>query len=220
MRSWVLACCAVLSLGACAAETVWAPDEDVARAAYRHDGPPSLTLYTMINNNNGSGAHTSLMINGSQRVIFDPAGSFKHETIPERNDVVFGITPAVEDVYKRYHARASYHVQVQELDVPPETAERVMQLAKGYGPVPSAQCARSTSTILAQVFPENISATWGPRKLADQFASLPGVTEERLREYDSDDNSKVLETWDPTRYAAERKATAQDTAVAKQATDG
>lgn len=220
MRGWVLACCAVLSLGACAAESVWAPDEDVARAAYRHDGPPRLTLYTMINNNNGSGAHTSLMINGSQRVIFDPAGSFKHETIPERNDVVFGVTPAVENVYTRYHARASYHVQVQKLDVPPETAERVMQLAKAHGPVPSAQCARSTSSILAQVFPEKISATWGPRKLADQFASLPGVTEERLREYDSDDNSKVLEAWDPTRYAQQRKAAAQDTTVAKQATDG
>ncbi len=220
MRAWVLACGALVMLGACAAETVWAPDEDVARAAYRHDGPPSLTLYTMINNTNGSGAHTSLMINGSQRVIFDPAGSFKHETIPERNDVVFGVTPAVEDVYTRYHARASYHVQVQELDVPPETAERVMQLAKGYGPVPSAQCARATSTILAQVFPEDISATWGPRKLANQFASLPGVTEERLREYDSDDNSKVLEAWDPDRYAAERNAAKPDTAVAKQATDG
>ena len=53
MRSLVLALAASLTLAGCAAESVWAPDEEVARAAYRHDGPPRLTLYTMINNNNG-----------------------------------------------------------------------------------------------------------------------------------------------------------------------
>lgn len=221
MRGWVLALCAVVSLAGCTGQSVWAPDDAVQRAAYRHDGPTRLTLYTMINNRTGAGAHSSLMINGSQRVIFDPAGSFKHETLPERNDVVYGITPPVEDVYTRYHARESYHVQVQKLDVSPQTAERVMQLAQSYGAVPPAQCARSTSTILSQVFPQNVSATWSPVKLAEQFATLPNVSEQRLREYDSDDNSKVLEEWDPTRYAQNRKAAAeQDTAVAKQATDG
>ena len=98
MRSLVLALGAMVFLAGCAAESVWAPDDAVARAAYRHDRPPRLTVYTMINNNSGGGAHTSLMINGSQRVIFDPAGSFKHDTIPERNDALFGITPPVEDV--------------------------------------------------------------------------------------------------------------------------
>ena len=117
MRKLVLAFCAAFALSGCAAERVWAPDDAVARAAYRHDGPPRLTLFTMINNRTGAGAHTSLMINGSQRVIFDPAGSFKHETLPERHDVVYGITPPVADVYTRYHARKTYHVKVQELDV-------------------------------------------------------------------------------------------------------
>jgi len=203
MRSLVLALGAMVFLAGCAAESVWAPDDAVARAAYRHEGPPRLTVYTMINNNFGGGAHTSLMINGSQRVIFDPAGSFKHDTIPERNDVLFGITPPVEDVYTRYHARKTYHVQIQRLDVSPELAERAIQLVKANGPVPSAQCSLATSRILGELFPGRIRTSWYPRKTAEDFGNIPGVTEEKLYEYDGDDNSNVLAAWDPARAKAQ-----------------
>ncbi|MEQ8901516.1 MAG: hypothetical protein RID11_03405 [Roseovarius sp.] len=203
MRSLVLALGAMVFLAGCATESVWAPDDAVARAAYRHDGPPRLTVYTMINNNSGGGAHTSLMINGSQRVIFDPAGSFKHDTIPERNDVLFGITPPVEDVYTRYHARKTYHVQIQRLDVSPELAERAIQLVKANGPVPSAQCSLATSRILGELFPGRIRTSWFPRKTAEDFGKIPGVTEEKLYEYDGDDNSNVLAAWDPARAKAQ-----------------
>jgi len=203
MRSLVLALGAMVFLAGCAAELVWAPDDVVTRAAYRHDGPPRLTVYTMINNNSGGGAHTSLMINGSQRVIFDPAGSFKHDTIPERNDVLFGITPPVEDVYTRYHARKTYHVQIQRLDVSPELAERAIQLVKANGPVPSAQCSLATSRILGELFPGRIRTSWYPRKTAEDFGNIPGVTEEKLYEYDGDDNSNVLAAWDPARAKAQ-----------------
>ncbi len=202
MRNLVLAFCSALMLAGCTGQKVWAPDEAVARAAYRHDGPPRLTLYTMINNRTGAGAHTSLMINGSQRVIFDPAGSFKHETLPERNDVVYGITPPVADVYTRYHARKTYHVKVQELDVSPAVAEAAIRAVMSNGPVASAMCARSTSAVLASLpgF-ENIQTTWYPVKLADQFGKTPGVREQELYEYDSDDNSKVLRQWNPDAVA-------------------
>src|SRR6056297_3401204 len=206
MRKILAAVCGLFMLAGCAAESVWAPDEMVQNSIYRHDGPPRLTLFTMINNNSGSGAHSSLMINASHRVIFDPAGSFKHEMIPERNDVVFGITPMVEDVYTRYHARESFRVKVQNLDVSPEVARRTEQAVLSYGAVPQAMCANSTSDILAQVFPGQVNQTWSPRKLADEFAELSGVTERVLREYDSDDNSKVLDDWDPERERVARAA--------------
>lgn len=207
MRSLVLAVAATLTLAGCAAESVWAPDEEVARAAYRHDGPARLTVYTMINNNNGSGAHTSLMINGSQRVIFDPAGSFnKGKHLPERNDVLFGITPAVEDVYTRYHARKTYRVQIQQLDVSPELAERAIQLANAAGPVPQAQCSLATSQILSELFPHQLTRSWLPRKTAKEFGAIPGVTEEELYEYDSDDNTKVLAAWNPGQVTAATKS--------------
>ncbi len=74
MRRAFLAILAVLSLAGCAADPVWAPEEAVRAVQYRHPGPPRLTLFTMISNDTGSGGHTSLMINASQRVIFDPLG--------------------------------------------------------------------------------------------------------------------------------------------------
>lgn len=201
IRLWMIALGAVLVLSGCAGVSVWATDEEVSRAIYRHDGPTRLTLYTMLNNRTGAGAHTSLLINGSQRLIFDPAGSFKHESIPERNDVLFGATPAFVDIYTRYHARKTYRVRIQTLDVSPELAERAIAAVKAYGAVPAGQCAKSTSSIMAELFPGQISTTWLPRKLAAQFGSIPGVTTEDMYEYDDDDNSKVLATWDPTRAA-------------------
>ncbi|MDX1785830.1 hypothetical protein [Roseovarius sp. ZX-A-9] len=203
MRFWLIALCAMFALSGCAAERVWATDEEVSRAAYSYDGPTRLTLFTMVNNRTGNGAHTSLMINGNQRVIFDPAGSFKHETIPERNDVLYGITPPVVDVYTRYHARKTYHVRIQTLDVSPEVAQRAIALVQNYGAVPAAQCAKSTSEIMAQLFPGQIVAGWYPKKLAEQFARVPGVTEKVLHEYDDDDNSKVLAEWDPSKWDKE-----------------
>jgi len=197
MRIVLIAIVSCVILAGCSGKEVWAPDETVTKAAYRHDGPPRLTLFTMINRKNGNGGHSSLMVNGSQRVIFDPAGSFKHPSIPERNDLVFGITPAVEDVYTRYHARETWYVKIQELDVSPQVAEQVMQLASNYGAVPSAYCARSTSTILSQIFPDRVSTTWYPKQLAAAFAQVPGVREQDFYEDDSDDNSKVLKEWNP-----------------------
>lgn len=204
MRKLVAGLLTLLMLAACGeSEQVFSSEEFVRSKVYRHDGPPRITLLTMINNSTGAGAHTSMIINASQRVIWDPAGSFKHDSIPERNDVVFGITPAVADSYVRYHARETFHVRVQELDVSPEVAEGIMRAAMEYGAVPRAQCALSTSTILAQFFPNNVKTGWFPKKLADGFQTIPGVRNRVLREYDSDDNSRVLEDWDPQRLRDE-----------------
>jgi hypothetical protein len=204
MRPILLALGAAVFLAGCAAESVQSPMEEVTRAAYRHDGPPRLTVYTMINNRSGAGAHTALMINGAQRVIFDPAGTFNtRRHLPERDDVLYGITPAVEDVYTRYHARETYHVRIQRLDVSPELAARALALVEANGPVPSAQCSLATSRILGELFPGQVRTSWFPKKTADDFAQIPGVTEETLHEYDSDDNSRVLAAWDPERFRAQ-----------------
>ena len=94
----LLALCAALT--ACGApEPKWAPDADVAKARYVHSGPKSVTLYTVIHAQNGSGAHSGLMINGSQRIMFDPAGSWALPKLAERNDVHFGITEKMKNFY-------------------------------------------------------------------------------------------------------------------------
>ena len=80
---------AFAGLAGCAgtAASVWAPDEAVARARYVHEAPPSITLITVVNNTTGGGAHSALLINADERVIFDPAGTWHHPQLPERNDV-------------------------------------------------------------------------------------------------------------------------------------
>lgn len=169
--------------------TTDASPADAAAAAYRHDGPPALTLYTMVNNRSGAGAHTSLMVNApSQRVIFDPAGSVELSVMPEIGDVLYGITPRVEEWYERAHARKTYHVRIQRVEVPAAVAERALRLVQASGPVASARCTSATASILQQLpgF-ESLSTTWFPNTLADQLARLNGVDGRKLFEEDADD---------------------------------
>ena len=210
LRALIVCTLLAMGLAGCAGEKVWAPQQAVDAVRYRDPGPAKLTLFTMVSNSNGSGGHSSLMINGSQRVIFDPAGSFKHPAIPERNDVVYGITPQIEDVYVRYHARQTWHVVIQEVTVPDAVAEQALREAMAYGAVPSAQCALSTSTILSHLpgF-QSIGTTWSPIKLEGMFRKIPGVTESVLHEYDGDDKSVALRNWDPSEYLARKQARTQ-----------
>lgn len=177
----------------CAAKSEWAPDEMVTRMAYREPGPATLTLVTMVNNRSGSGAHTALMINASQRVIFDPAGSFKHSRIPERNDLIYGVNPEVLNVYRQAHARETYHVMMQTVQVSPEVAERAFQLAQTAGPVPSAMCTSATSAILSKLpgF-ESFGGHLFPGKLSKKFAQIPGVVTDKLFENDAGDKKEAF----------------------------
>ncbi|NSY37975.1 hypothetical protein [Leisingera sp. ANG59] len=189
MRNLLCLGAVMLALAGCAApQQPNADAETLAKAAYRHSGPPALTLYTMINNRTGRGGHTSLMINASERVIFDPAGSFYASVVPERNDVLYGITPAVEKAYRGAHARSTFHVVVQRVEVTPEQSRKAYQLAVTNGRVPGAYCAQATIGILQQIpgF-ESIDRTFYPEKLAEQFGQLPGVRTERYYENDSGD---------------------------------
>ncbi|MFY0682809.1 MAG: hypothetical protein JXR13_19740 [Thalassovita sp.] len=203
MRRIVLALCALTAVAGCTVKTDPPIADDVFEAAtYRHDGPPSLTLYTMINNRTGNGAHASLMVNASQRVIFDPAGSFRKHNIVARGDVVYGVTPHLEDSYRRFHARETYHVIVQELEVSPEVAEMALQMVMTYGEVPDSMCTRSTSEILAQLPGLNINTTWFPKNLSEQFETLPNVTTGKFYEYDDEDRFKALAAYDPEKVRA------------------
>ncbi|KUJ76594.1 hypothetical protein AVO45_11425 [Ruegeria marisrubri] len=184
-----------LTLAACATNTR-GPEADPAKIAarsYRDPGPATLTLYTMVNNRTGAGAHTSLMINASERVIFDPAGSFHADIVPVLDDVLYGITPAVEQAYRGSHARSTHHALIQELQVTPEQAEIAYRLAKQMGPVPGAFCANYTARLLQQVpgF-QDIDVVYQPLKLAEQFGKYPGVVTEEYYENDDADLQKGL----------------------------
>lgn len=191
MLRLLLGLVAAMTLAACAAEPVWAPEEEVARARYAHDGPPSITLFTVISNSSDNGAHSALMINASQRVIFDPAGTWYHPWAPERNDVHFGITPLVEQRYREYHTRETFRTVVQTVEVPPQVAERALRIALDYGAVPKAHCANSTSDILRQLGFEAVPRSFFPNRVMEGFATIPGVRTEVLRS-DRPDNNRIL----------------------------
>jgi hypothetical protein len=191
----VLAALALALLAACGgpAEPVWAPDAEVQR--YRTSGspPPSLTLFTVVSTENGSGGHTSLLVNGSERVLFDPAGTFRMPTAPERNDVIHGFTPRVETVYIDYHARETFNLIRQDMVVSPQVAEMALREVQAYGAVPKAQCSLAISRILRRLpgF-EGFPIAYFPNstmKSFERYGGGPGVV---ITDDDADDNHGVL----------------------------
>lgn len=187
-RTFMLA--APLGLAACGGvlrDEPLATQAEIDRVAYVHPGPKSLTLMTMINVGSNNGAHSGLLINASQRVLWDPAGTFGHETIPERNDVHFGITPQLADLYISFHSRETYYTLIQEIVVEPAVAEQALRLAIANGPTPKANCTRHMSRVLVQLpgF-ESLKVTFFPTNLSDRFGRLPGVQSRTYREDDSD----------------------------------
>lgn len=193
MLRLVLSLVALLGLAACGADPKWAPQEQVDAARHVAGAPTYITLYTVVNKTSGSGAHSAILVNGSERVIFDPAGTWTHPRLPERNDVHFGMTDKAIAFYIDYHARKTYDVIEQRVEVSPEIAELVLRRIKDYGAVPKAMCTQATSAILRGVpgFTE-LPSTWYPKKLADAFTDLPGVTSRMITDDDDDSNHGVL----------------------------
>lgn len=191
----VLALLGLLVLAACGADHIYAPDDVVARARYVDTSdPPYVTLFTVISNENQAGAHSGLLINGSQRVLYDPAGTWLSEQAPERYDMHYGITDDVLRFYVDFHARVSFRVQEQTVYVSKETADRIIALAEAEGASKKGFCADSISHVLTQV-PEwstYIRPTLWPKKLSAEFAMLPGVSETVVYDDDSDDHRAML----------------------------
>lgn len=188
---------ALVLLSACAAKSVWAPDEAVAAARYVHPGPKEIALLTSISDRSGGGAHTGLIINASERVLFDPAGNWDRPESPERNDVRFGFTPQMERNYFAFQSYGPFHAVLQSVTVSPEIAEQVFALAKANGAVPPAFCTSATSALLKRVpgF-ESLPSTMEPRRLMEAFAKVPGVRTELLIGPAAPDEAKL-----PTRVS-------------------
>ncbi len=203
-RAFLVAAPAVVLVACGPAEPMASSASVLSQRAYRHPGPPMLSLFTMKSTSSDNGMHTGLMINASQRVIFDPAGTFGDDIarepwgylVPENNDVHYGITDEIAEFYARYHARITYYVLRQDLVVTPAQAEAAFRAATAYGAVPKAQCTVATTAVLRQVpgF-QSLQSTWFPDNLSRQFASFPGVVEREYRENDSDDKSLAADAF-------------------------
>ncbi len=193
MLRLMLSLVALLGLSACGAPSVWAPDDQVEAARFVAGAPTYVTLYTVVNKSSGAGAHSAILVNGSERAIFDPAGSWSHPRLPERNDVHFGMTDKAIAFYIDYHARETYNVIEQRIEVSPEVAEQVLANIKAYGAVPKSMCTDATSSILrATPGFESLPATWFPKQLSNAFEELPGVSTRLITDDDDDSNHGIL----------------------------
>ena len=124
-------------------------------------------------------------------------GSFEYGLIPERNDVLFGISPRFEQAYKSSHASEKRYIQIQTIPLTDAQAAAAYQAAVNWGASPAAHCTSATSGVLKSIPGlESIQSTWYPRKLAEQVARLPGVTEEIYSEGDSASLEEAVDALD------------------------
>ena len=177
-----------LFLAACVNNSI-APPEEIAAARVITDEAPSISLITMINDNSGGGEHSALLINGSQQILYDPAGTFRHSRVLRSADVMYGITPPMADYYNSYHARFGYYVKIQKLDLSLAQADALIARTQAEGAVPKLTCARATSDILND-FPQfaHIRTTYFPGRVMRLFGEVEGVVTVEVHEDDIGQN--------------------------------
>ncbi|NNU79691.1 hypothetical protein HMH01_04475 [Halovulum dunhuangense] len=184
-----LSLCFIALTAACAVET-GAPPDEIARARHVSGEAPYIAVVSMVDNTDGRAAHSALVINASERVIYDPAGTFDHPDMPERGDIHYGADDRMISYYERYHARFSHHVHVQKIPVSPAVAEMALRRAQAQGPSPKMFCTVHTTEVLRDVpgF-EGLRVSFFPEVLREQIAAFPGV-ENRYR-YEQDIGQNV-----------------------------
>lgn len=183
--------CVAIFLSACGYGTNdrFASLNQVEKYSYSSKEAPSLTLLTMVSNRTGAGGHSSLLINGSQTVMYDPAGRWSSAQVPERHDFLYGMTPQVMKKYKSFHARKTHHVVSQKIFVSPEVAEQAMAAAQRQGRAKDATCSINTVDILNQLFGfRKVKSTYFPAKLMRRFGDLDGVVTTKYYENDEGQN--------------------------------
>lgn len=182
LRRLAVLCLALLALAGCAGVArAPAPEAVPARAHHPNGGAAGVTLLTVMDSRRNVGDHAALLIGGSHRVIYDPAGSFEVPAVARRHDVLYGISPAVEQVYLGYHARATHHVVAQTLPLDRAQADALIALAEAQPAARPGFCAIRASEVLRSLpGMEGLSRSPFPRTLKESFAAVPGVKNRRI----------------------------------------
>lgn len=180
----ILSLLALVTVAGC---EIYAPatPEEISRAVYVSDEPTSVSLVSMVNARTGRSAHSALMINGSQRVLYDPAGTFTHPDLPRAGDVHYGMAPKFVDYYERYHARFSHFVHVQTVEVDRATADRVIASAQAEGKTLKFQCGLAVGGALEGLpLFADVRRSWFPEGAREDFARIPGAVDRYVYEDD------------------------------------
>ncbi|MEM7614978.1 MAG: hypothetical protein AAF245_08015 [Pseudomonadota bacterium] len=180
----------ILLLAACAVEE-GATSVQIAEKRFVSSEQPYVEVVSMVDRRSERAAHTAMVINASQRVIYDPAGTFQHEDLVERGDIHYGATDRLVRYYERYHARFSHYVHVQRIPLSPEVAERVLRRAQAQGPSPKMFCAIHTVDVLNESLGTSFGRSFFPEALRTSVARMPGVIDRYRYE---EDRTKAVPT--------------------------
>lgn len=193
MRRAVLGLSAVLALAGCEFYRPASPDA-INEARYVSEAPASVTLVSMVNSDTGRSAHAGLLVNGSQQVLYDPAGTFTHPDLPRRGDVHYGMTPRFVDYYERYHARFDYYVEAQTVPVSRAEADQIIANAEAHGQSMKMTCALAVADVLQPV-PDfaDVPHSVFPEAMRANFAARDNVQITYIRDSDVGKN-RVWET--------------------------
>lgn len=192
MRRALLALLAALALAGCEIYTPATP-EQIAAARYVSPEPPSVTLFSMVNEASGRSEHAGLLINGSQQVLYDPAGTFTHPDLPRAGDIHYGMTPRFVDYYERYHARFDYFVEGDKIPLTRAQADQLIANAQAEGQRMKMTCSLAVADVLRPVPPfEGVTKSIFPEAIREDFKRLPGVSTSYVYENDIGQN-KVWE---------------------------
>ncbi|MFT3974302.1 MAG: hypothetical protein QM699_12880 [Amaricoccus sp.] len=198
MRRAIIALAAVSALAGCEVYKPATP-EAIEAARYVSPEPPSVTLMSMVNESSGRSEHAGLLINGSQQVLFDPAGTFTHPDLPRAGDIHYGMTPRYVDYYERYHARFGYFVEADKVPITRAQADQLIANAQAEGQQMKMMCSLATADVLRPVAPfEGVTKSVFPEALRKDFERMPGVGTTFVYENDIGQN-KVWEHSDQPR---------------------
>ena len=176
MRRILLSLGVVAALSGCGSGRAVSSDPVVEKARYVSSEPQSLTLLTSIRNDTGNGAHSALLINASQRVIFDPAGNYFSQQVPQKGDVLYGVSPPVLQSYLNFQSSKGFHVVAESVQVSPDVAELALQKSVSNGAATSGFCSDNVSSIV-HTLPgfTSLPVSLFPRSFMLDFGKLPGV---------------------------------------------
>ncbi len=190
MRQAMLAFAAAVILSGCEMYEPASYDQ-IAAARYVSPEPPSVTLMSMVNTKSGRSEHSGLLINGSQQVLYDPAGTFTHPDLPRRGDIHYGMTPRYVDYYERYHARFDYFVEAQKVPLTRAQADQLIANAQARGQSMKMTCGLDVADVLQPVPPfQSVRKTLFPQGLRDDFEHLPDVRDSYVYENDVGQNKE------------------------------
>lgn len=184
-----IAICMMVILSACADFENDDPAV-VSSRTYVSEEAPFVALLTMVNDSGDHGEHSGILINASQTVLYDPAGSFRYEEeLARSRDIHYGMSPTMVDYYQRYHARFGYHVVTQKIYISAEEAEALFRMANQIGTTGQLRCGLSASSVLNSI-PRfsNIPTTYWPGKIMNAMADVPGIVTTYTRESDIGQN--------------------------------